>query len=230
MNVIDLTHVGEVLLAELLSKNPDIVKKILGIEREIEKDDYRVLPEISLAPVTINQQEYPFDGMSRIDVGIIYPNQGEERICHPIELKLGTDLLGNCKSGIGRFTQGYHTTHNSTRIGGSMISILGNKPSDNNMTFQRNDICVADERVNQKKEKIVVSDRWTLIVRTEKIANVLNEQNGFFISESKIEHCHVLSFEELFDGMTVNNTMRELLPADGNFYEYWGLNNQNRSN
>lgn len=220
MCIIDLTHVGESLVAKLLEDNPDIVKKILGIENEIKKDDYQVFPEISLAPIQIGQQTYPFDGMSRIDVGIIYPNQGGERICHPIELKLGQTRMGNNNDGIGRFTQGYYKTHNNTRIGGSMISILGNKPSDNNMTFQRNDICVADERINPNNERIVVSDNWTLIVRTEEIAKPLNTE-GFF--KTQIKNGHMLSFKGLFKEKTVNDTMRELLPKDGNFYEYWGL-------
>jgi len=161
--------------------------------------------------------------MSRIDVGIIYPNQDGKRICHPIELKLGADLLGNCRTGIGRFTQGYYTTHNNTRIGGSMISILGNKPSDNSMIFQRNDICVADERINPNNERIEVSANWTLIVRTENIKEALNNPAGFFIVESQIENCQVLSFKELFDNKDVNKTMKKLLPKDRNFYKYWGL-------
>lgn len=221
MCIIDLTHVGESLVAELLKNNPDIVRKILGIEREIKKDDYQVLSEISLAPVQIGGQLCPFDGMSRIDVGIIYTNQVGERICHPIELKLGTSSLGNCRSGIGEFTRGYGLTkHKPPRIGGSMISILDNKPRDKDMTFQRNDICVADESVNQNEEKIAVSDKWTLIVRTEKIAKSLNAEGIF---RTQIEDRQVLSFKGLFKEKTVNDTMHALLPTDGDFYKYWKL-------
>jgi len=37
MCVIDLTHVGEVLVAELLNNSPNIMRKILGIELGIKK-------------------------------------------------------------------------------------------------------------------------------------------------------------------------------------------------
>lgn len=225
MCIIDLTNVGEALVAELLKKNPSILGEKLELEH-VKDSEYQVLSEISLAPVQIGSEKYSFDGMSRIDVGIIYTNQNGKRLCHPIELKLGQTRMANNDNDIGRFTQGYYKTHNNKRIGGSMISILGNKPSENNMGFQRNDICVNDEKINPNDERIVLSDKWTLIVRTETIAVELNRKNGFF--KTQITNCNVLSFESLFEENTVNETMKCLLPKDG-FYKYWELNNPNHS-
>lgn len=237
MCIIDLTHVGEVLVAELLKKNPCIVRRILESNNGMIENGYKVFSEINLAPVQIGKQVYSFDGMSRIDVGIIYTNQRGENICHPVELKLGTESLENCKSGIGRFTSRYRiSNHDPQRIKGNMISILDREPGkpeiaspdDNNIIASPDDnniveIKTLDNRIPGKN--IQVSSKWTLIVRTENIADTLRTKGGFFKKE--IANCTVWSFESLFDGTAVNDTMKELLPADGNLYQYWGLQQPN---
>lgn len=192
--MVDLTHIGELLVAKLLKNNGNIVENLIG-KGVI---NYNIYPEIKLTYVN---DKFRFDGMSRIDVGITCG-----KFCHPIELKLGTTSMANNKSGIGRFTQGFRLENQ--RICGSMISILANK------SISRSPVKHSMFRANNFQ----LTKKWILIVRTKKNADALKKNTKVFSEKSF--HCIVYSFQELFTSDEVNKIMKEQFSSK-DFYNDW---------
>lgn len=202
--MIKLSHIGEILIAKLIEDSSLVMKKVCHREFHLS-ESYKVLPEMRLNKCG----ELIFDGAHKIDVAVLNLSS---RICYPIEAKLGFDRLGKNEFE-KRFLDGCGTSHNNTRIRGSMISVLERK-----LPAQYSRIPIT---VTFKNTEYVVSNHWSLICREAVIGNWAN--NG---GPKLSRKCSVVSFESIVrscgDRTKFNRLVSGLLTKD--YYLEWVQN------
>lgn len=199
--MLELYHIGEALLANMLSESAAVRRYVvpqLGSNCKFQT-------EVNLQPVN----DLIFDGTSRVDVAAV---DQDASICVPIEAKLGNSRMSAGEFN-KRFLQQLQTSHNDNRVKGSMVSVLERK-------FERIfsvDVPVSI-RIEQRQARL--SRDWVLVVRRE----VLNKWNHGGHPDLSA-HCTVLTFEDIvsrYGGPTaLNNLVRRKLPTD--FYSEWDL-------
>lgn len=202
--MIELTHIGEALLAEMFNRSP-AVKRLIADKTKIDRlltDGSFAVPEVPLSTCG----DFRFDGAHRIDVALA--SRGDPD-CLAIESKLGESRMG-AKTFDSRFLKQCGTSHGGTRITGSMVSILdGNLPNES----AGKDIKAAYEDLEFRLRK-----RWVLVVRQ----SVLNSWLNSAIPRLS-ERCVIISFEEIAGmfggGDQFNNLVKEIIEAD--YYQLW---------
>ncbi|MEZ9861927.1 hypothetical protein AB4353_01925 [Vibrio breoganii] len=199
--MIELNHIGEALVCELINRS-NSAKSILTNAMDIDSSTLVAVPEIRLDACA----GLIFDGVHKVDICIL---DTEAKTCLPVEAKLGLDRLSKNEFA-KRFMKPCKTSHNDTRVSGSMISIL-----ERQLPVQ----CMNQELyVTYRGEQYLVSDKWGLIARAavhDKWAS-----NGF---PSLSSNCKHLAFEELArsygDKGSFNRLVAEMLEVD--YYEQW---------
>jgi len=199
--VLQLSHIGEILLSSLIAKSAD-VKKMLFDDAVIQNDSIKVIPEIRLDACG----SLIFDGVHKIDVSVLDLNKG---ICYPIEAKLGLDRLSKNEFE-KRFIADCGTSHQAARVKGSMVSIL-----ERRLPVQ----CKGhDLTVTYNGQKFIVSDNWSLVCR-QPVINKWSLTGKPALSEK----CSITSFESLVraygSNNDFNNLMKRLLEKD--YYAEW---------
>jgi len=199
--VLQLSHIGEILLSSLISESAD-VKKILFDDAFIQNNSIKVIPEIRLDACG----SLIFDGVHKIDVSVLDLNNS---ICYPIEAKLGLDRLSKNEFE-KRFIADCGTSHKAARVKGSMISIL-----ERRLPVQ----CKGhDLTVTYNGQKFIVSDNWSLVCR-QPVINKWSLTGKPALSGK----CSIISFESLVraygSNNDFNNLMKRLLEKD--YYAEW---------
>ena len=200
-----ITHIGEVLFAAVLNKNPELMEMIAG------KKEYTAVPE---AIFTDREQKQKFDGEHKIDVLLIPKNPKGKAI--PIELKLGKTRMKANKSEFGRFLTGYRYSEKYHKFTGSMISILSKKQAEGKTETIKYPLIYKIDNGTIK-----ISDEWKLIVLTKSIREELDETNNN-LWEGKSLKPKIFSFEELFEGNVnlLNEKVNELIKCK-DYYKMW---------
>lgn len=199
--MIQLNHVGEHLISAIINRSADI-KLVMQSVFGISPEHLLAVPEIRLDRC----EHLIFDGAHKIDISLL---DMRNNTCIPIEAKLGLDRLSKSEFE-KRFLKGCHTSHNETRIAGSMISVL-----ERLLPPECNDKQLS---VIYEGQRFTLSNQWGLISR-EKIFNRWNQ--GSFPKLSA--NCRHLKFEELVRKFgskdNFNSLITELLDVD--FYSQW---------
>ncbi len=199
--MIELNHIGEALICKLINRS-DSVKSVLMKAMEIESSTFFAVPEIRLDACA----RLIFDGVHKVDICIL---DRESKTCFPIEAKLGLDRLSKNEFA-KRFMKPCKTSHNDTRVAGSMISILERQLPTQCMN--------QDLYITYQGEKYLVLEKWGLIARS-----VIHDKwlsNGFPTLSFNCKH---LAFEDLASSYgnkgSFNCLVTEMLQV--NFYEQW---------
>lgn len=197
--MIQLSHIGEVLIARMLEGSSEVRNKVLGYN-----EGFVFSPEIRLNKCS----SLIFDGFHNIDVSAL---SSESNTCIAIEVKLGLDRLSK-KEFNKRFISKCGTSHSGTRVRGSMISILeGHLPEQ----------CTENLSVTYSSKSYELRDSWVLICREKVIKNW--NQNGY---PDLSKNCKIFCFEslvELYGGKErFNLLMSDLLDQDY-FNEWMGI-------
>lgn len=192
--MIALTHVGERLLAEMYGRSPS-VRAELAQRVGPAVVGRRAVPEAPLA----SYGSLRFDGASRIDVALVNDSSSKVMAC---EAKLGVDRLG-AREFDSRFLAPCCTSHQGTRVRGSMPAILDRKlPASKAPLLAR-----IDDR------ELEVEPTWILVVRL-RVAERWIRRGRPGLSR----RCHVVPFEDLvaaYGGRDPFNALvRELLDVD----------------
>ena len=199
--MIELTHIGEILLARILNESSAALNSLHLKGSKIGRNII-ALPELR----PNNCGALMFDGTHRIDIAVL---DRDNEICHPIEAKLGLDRLAKF-SFDKRFLNECNTSHNGSRVSGSMIAILERKlpPQCRHLPLH----------VTHNGEKYQVSDNWTLVCREQVAANWTT--NGKPNLSAK---CTIVTFENLArsfgDREQFNKLVQTMLDED--FYSRW---------
>lgn len=198
--MIQLSHIGEGLLAQMLSDSQSVRNSLFG-------DLPSSQPTVFVPELKLNKcGSLGFDGVHKIDVAALCL---ETSICYPIEAKLGFDRLGKNEFE-KRFLMECETSHKNTRVKGSMISILERKlPS----------ACRGqDLTVTWKAHEFTVSQSWILIARAE-VTNKWNASQAPALSAN----CQIFDFERLVkaygSGSEFNSLVRRLIDLD--YFNEW---------
>jgi len=199
--LIELSHIGEALVCELFNRS-NSVRSILMNAMEIKSSTFIAVPEIGLDACA----GLIFDGVHKVDICIL---DTEAKTCFPIEAKLGLDRLSKNEF-TKRFMEPCKTSHNDSRVSGSMISIL-----ERQLPAQ----CINQELyITYLGEKYLVSDKWGLIARSAVLDKWFS--NGFPMLSF---NCKYLAFEDLAssygDKGSFNRLITEMLEID--FYKQW---------
>lgn len=191
--MIELTHNGEALVADLLNRSAAVRETVLG---QNVGGEWIFVPEIALEPMENR----------RFDVCALNRSSGT-RIA--IELKLGRDRLGTTEFA-RRFIHPCGVSHGGTRVTGSMVSILdGRLQSD----LERTELAVMHDG-----QRYRVTRDWILVMRRF----VLNRW-AIKGRPSLSVHCRELAIEDLVMAFgepdEFNRTISELIVRD--FYQVW---------
>ena len=194
--MIQLSHIGEVLISRMIESSSQVRNEVLGHNKGFEFS-----PEIRLnkcGPLI-------FDGVHKVDVSAL---SSELNACIAIEAKLGLDRLSKNEFN-KRFISDCGTSHEGTRVKGSMISILeGRLPEQ----------CTEKLSVTYSSKAYQLQDSWVLICR-EKVIKNWNE-NGY---PDLSKNCKIVCFENLVElygsKEPFNKLMSELLDQD--YYSEW---------
>lgn len=173
--MIQLTHIGEKLLAQMLFDSKKVRNAACGrYISSLQANNF--VPDLRLN----NCGGLGFDGVHKIDVAVLNHETG---ICYPIEAKLGFDRLGK-QEFEKRFLGDCATSHGNTRVKGSMISILERKLPQ---------ACNAkDLTVTWEGRVFTVSSSWALVAR-KAVIDRWRESHPPRLSEN----CKVIEFEAL---------------------------------
>lgn len=198
--MIQLSHIGEGLLARMLSDSVSVRNTLFGHLPSSKPTIF--VPELRLN----NCGGLAFDGVHKIDVAALCLATG---ICYPIEAKLGFDRLGKNEFE-KRFLIECETSHKNTRVKGSMISILERKLPQacrgHNLT------------VTWQDREFTVSPFWILIARAA-VTSKWNESQAPELSSN----CKVSDFERLLEaygsGSEFNSLVRNLIDFD--YFNEW---------
>lgn len=146
--MIQLSHIGEELLAQMLSDSEAVRNAVCdGYVSPTQTATF--VPELRLN----NCGALGFDGVHKIDVAVLNPETG---FCYPIEAKLGFNRLGQNEFE-KRFLGECGTSHSNTRVKGSMISILERK-----LPQACKGHCLS---VSWQGRQFTVSPAWALVAR-----------------------------------------------------------------
>ncbi|MGB3726526.1 MAG: hypothetical protein WA981_12215 [Glaciecola sp.] len=199
--MIQLTHIGEHLIAKMLSTSKEARSTLLNTN---DTAFNLFEPEIRLNPLA----GLIFDGAHKIDVSVLNPSTGE---CIAIESKLGLDRMSKTEFE-KRFLAKCETSHDASRVKGTMISVLERQlPSK-----------ISGEKltVTYKDLQYKVADKWILIVR-RKIKNRWQLRGKPPLSQN----CKVIVFEDIVDSLggerAFNKLTNELISQ--NHYIEWSL-------
>ncbi len=206
--MIDLTHVGERLLAAMVTCSPK-VRSELAVHLGPSVLRRRAVVEAPLASFGA----LAFDGASRIDVGLVDDEAGQVLA---VEAKLGESRLSR-RAFEERFLPPCGVSHGGARVTGSMIAILeGKLPAAG-----------PDARLLARvpaeaggEGTVEVEPRWALVVRRRTLEGWL--RRGLPGLSSR---CAVIAFDDLVEAYggraAFNALVRELLEVD--YFEAWKL-------
>lgn len=175
--MIQLSHIGETLLAQMLSDSESVRNSLFGNFVSSSQPNTFV-PELRLNKCGA----VDFDGVHKIDVAALCPETG---ICYPIEVKMGFDRLGKNEFE-KRFLGECGTSHGNTRVKGSMISILEGKlpqPCKGQVLT-----------VSWQGRQFTVSPLWVLVAR-KSVTKKWKESKAPRLSSN----CRVIDFEHLVE-------------------------------
>lgn len=197
--MIELTHIGESITAKMFNLSSD-VRRLFSERIGVISTDSYAQPEVQLKECN----GFGFDGAHKIDVALLKDNR-----CVPVELKLGKDRLtkGQFES---RFLKGCMTSHENSRISGSMISILErNLPA----SCQTTDIFAEHD-----SSRYLVTKEWVLVCR-DLVINKWKHTGKPGLSS----HCKILAFEEIVEAFggarAFNERVKEGITF--NYFDNW---------
>jgi hypothetical protein len=199
--MIELSHVGENLIARILNESSEALNS-LNLKGPKVGQNIFALPE--LRPNKCGG--LLFDGTHRIDVAVL---DQENKICHPIEAKLGLDRLAQFSFN-KRFLNECSTSHSGTRVSGSMIAILERK-----LPLQCKNLPLY---VTHNGDLYQVSENWTLVCRAQVAAAWATNGNPDLSGK-----CTIVTFEKLAtlfgNREQFNKLVQSMLNED--FYRKW---------
>lgn len=199
--MIQLSHIGEELIAQMLSESTETMEAVCGNFPAADRKNTAV-PEIRLN----NCGTLGFDGVHKIDVAVLNSVTNK---CYPIEAKLGFDRLSKNEFE-KRFLKECGTSHNDTRVSGSMISILERKLPN---ACSNNDLSVT-----HGGGVYSLTPAWSLICRKAVIQKW--QQNG---QPDLSKNCRVVAFESLVEiygsHSAFNSLVNQLVTID--YYKVW---------
>lgn len=173
--MIQLSHIGEELIAQMLSDSEAVRNAVCGGYVSTSQA-CTFVPELRLN----NCGAFGFDGVHKIDVAVQNPETG---ICYPIEAKLGFDRLSKNEFE-KRFLGECGTSHGNSRVKGSMIAILERKLPQ---------ACRGQGlSVSWEGREFCVSTSWVLVARKAVIEKWKESQ-----APRLSNNCHVIEFESL---------------------------------
>lgn len=199
--MIQLTHIGEELLSRMLYESEEVRRAVCGSYISITRNN-EFVPELRLNGC----RGLSFDGAHKVDVAAL---NNDTNHCLPIEAKLGFDRLGKNEFE-KRFLGECGTSHNNTRVKGSMISILERKlPKDcGNQNLS----------VSWQGRTYTVSPSWVLVAR-----KVVVEKWKTLEAPQLSDNCRVVEFESLVEmygtSGEFNSLVERLLSID--YFEEW---------
>ncbi len=199
--MLELSHVGEILIAQILSGSPAARMLIRSIGFPI-RENLAIIPEVHLSSCG----PLAFDGTHRIDIAVL---DLDNKICFPFEAKLGLDRLGKNEFE-KRFLNHCGTSHKNTRVRGSMIAILERLLPEQ---------CKGQELTVKYQNQIYpVSKKWGLICRAQIIKKWIN--NG---SPSLSKDSVLVRFEDLAAAFGSEDAFNALVTTllDQNHYKNW---------
>lgn len=193
--MIQLSHIGEELLAQMLADSISVRNSLFGVYTSHPK------PSTFVSELKLNNcGPLGFDGVHKIDVAALCH---ETNTCYPIEAKLGFDRLSKNEFE-KRFLEECGSSHGNTRVKGSMISILeGKLPQlckDQNLT------------VSWKGQQFKVSPLWTLVARKSVTEKWKNSQ-----APKLSNNCQVVEFENLVEAYGTASEFNSLVGRLINF-------------
>lgn len=201
--MIELTHIGETLIAEMLNSSPEVRKLFsdkLG-ESLIDGGDIVAVPDVSLT----HCKQYAFDEAHRVDVGVLIRGTLQ---CLPIETKLGADRLSKIEFE-KRFLRICGTSHGGSRISGSMISIL-----ERNLPVGAGDVI----EVLSGGVSYQLTSAWILVVWKKVLVDWTAGE-----APSLSSNCKIITIEEIVSafgtGKDFNELVTKLISAD--YYRQW---------
>lgn len=123
---ISLSHLGEIIAAEMAERERTATVAALGITALADLDHVKSVNRFAFHECKLARHHgYIFDGASRIDVVLwIRPN-----LAVALELKLGTTRLTKTRID-EEFLSDCRTSHNGQRIAGNMMAILDRRFGD----------------------------------------------------------------------------------------------------
>jgi hypothetical protein len=204
--MIELWHIGEKLLAEMINKSEKLrvyLCEQLKIARS-EANHYKASHEMKLGTCA----DFKFDGMHKVDVGFFNDNK-----CFAIEAKLGLDRLTACEFK-KRFLNPYERSgHTNPKIKGSMIAIL-----ERNYCGKLNVKC--SDKIIMDMNSMELEQEWILVVR-RKVRDSW-KSNG---QPSLSDKCNILAFEDIVSQYGTQEDFDELVQkfVVFNYYSKWGL-------
>ena len=199
--MIELSHVGEILIAEILTRS-SAARQMLRAAGFAVSEKLAIVPEVR----PNNCGPLAFDGTHRIDVALV---DLDAQVCSPFEAKLGLDRLSKNEFS-KRFLSQCGTSHKDTRVSGSMIAIL-----ERMLPAQCNEELLT---IDYQSQTYPVSATWGLICRAKVIEKWrINGAPAFSAN------CIPICFEDLAaaygDANEFNELVRSLLEID--YYEKW---------
>jgi hypothetical protein len=202
--MIQLTHIGETLLSEMINRSRPVRDFLAEHSLPIASVGNKVNAhsEVQLR----HCGRYRFDGAHKLDVAILL---GGIKSCVGLEAKLGRDRLSKAEFE-KRFLKKCGISHSDSRISGSMISILEGKLPK---ACDRRDIIVEQQDVDYK-----LLPCWLLVVR-KRILDVWSRSGRPELSQN----CVVLSFEDFvsrYGGREPFNDLVQKL-VDVDYYRDW---------
>lgn len=119
--VIQLSHIGELLLAKMIHRSRPVQELLFRCIASPASagGELVAVPEVQLG----RSGKYRFDGAHKLDAAILLTEKGN---CLGIEAKPGRDRLSKTEFE-KRFLKDCGTSHSDSRISGSMIAILDGK-------------------------------------------------------------------------------------------------------
>jgi hypothetical protein len=199
--MIELSHIGETLIARILNESVNARDYMRSTGSEFGQNIIAI-PELR----PNNCGSLMFDGTHRIDIAVL---DHDNKICHPIEAKLGLDRLAKFSFN-KRFLNDCSTSHNGSRVCGSMIAILERKlpPQCRHLPLY----------VTHNGDTYQVSDNWTLVCRAQVAVNWT--ANG---SPDLSAKCTIVTFENLVKSFGDRERFNKLVQSmlDEDFYSRW---------
>jgi hypothetical protein len=202
--MIKLTHIGEMLLAEMINRSRPVRNLLAEQSLPIAsvRNKVNALAEIQLH----HYGRYQFDGAHKLDVAILLRGI---KSCVGLEAKLGRDRLSKAEFE-KRFLKKYGISHSGSRISGSMISILEGKLPE---PYTLNNVIVKHQDIEYK-----LLPCWLLVVR-KSILDVWSRSGRPALSQN----CIVLSFEDFVNRYGGRERFNDLVQklVDVDYYREW---------
>jgi len=199
--MIQLSHLGEDLISELLARS-DKSRKLVCSKIFEDVGTFVLVPELRLNSCG----SLYFDGAHKIDISVL---DTDNHICYPIEAKLGLDRLSKNEFN-KRFLGRCETSHGNSRVKGNMISVLERKLP--------NECLASDLSVSFEGQSYALTKRWGLICRKVVLNNWLLKGKPELST-----NCNVISFESLVSSYGGEKEFNRLVAdiVSFNFYEKW---------